>query len=194
MGSVERGEETMKTCIYFVRHAHSVYTPEELKRPLSAEGARDAGRVTAKLKDKNIDVVCSSPYKRAIETVEGIASIHNLDIDIYENMKERMLSVKPVDDFPQAIRKVWGEPHFSFTGGESNHQAQKRGVQCFLNILEKYKGKNIVIGTHGNIMVLIMNHFEERYNLKFWKHLEMPDIYKMTFEGKVLVDVERVWG
>jgi 2,3-bisphosphoglycerate-dependent phosphoglycerate mutase len=183
----------MKTCIYFVRHAHSVYTPEELKRPLSAEGARDAGRVTAQLKEKKIDAVCSSPYKRAVETVEGIASIHNLEIDIYEEMKERTLSGKPVDNFSQAIRKVWGEPYFSFPGGESNHQAQKRGVQCFLNILDKYEGKNIVIGTHGNIMVLILNHFDERFNFKFWKDLEMPDIYKMTFDGKVLVEVERVW-
>jgi 2,3-bisphosphoglycerate-dependent phosphoglycerate mutase len=183
----------MKTCIYFVRHAHSVYTPEELERPLSEKGARDAMRVTALLKDKNIDAVSSSPYKRAVETVEGIASLHKLKIDIYEDMKERTLSGEPVEDFSKAIGKVWREPHFSFPGGESNLQAQKRGVRCFLNMLDKYEGKSVAIGTHGNIMVLIMNHFDDRYNLDFWKGLDMPDIYKMTFDGKVLVEVERVW-
>jgi 2,3-bisphosphoglycerate-dependent phosphoglycerate mutase len=183
----------MKTCIYFVRHAHSVYTPAELERPLSEKGARDAVRVTALLKDKNIDAVCSSPYKRAVETVEGTASLHKLKIDIYEDMKERTLSGEPVEDFSQAIGKVWSEPHFYFPGGESNHEAQKRGVRCFLDILEKYEGRKVAIGTHGNIMVLIMNYFDNRYNLDFWKGLDMPDIYKMTFDEKVLIEVERVW-
>ncbi|MEG9299082.1 histidine phosphatase family protein [Mangrovibacillus sp. Mu-81] len=184
----------MKTCIYFVRHAHSVYSPEELERPLSEKGARDAWRVTDLLKNRNIEAVCSSPYKRAIKTVEGIASIHNVDIDIYEDMKERKLSGEPVEDFLYSIGKVWSEPRFSFPDGESNLQAQKRGVQCFFNILDKYEGKNIAVGTHGNIMVLIMNHFDERYNLDFWKSLEMPDIYKLTFDGKVLVEMERIWS
>jgi 2,3-bisphosphoglycerate-dependent phosphoglycerate mutase len=183
----------MKTDIYFVRHAHSVYTPEELERPLSEKGARDAMRVTDLLKDKNIDAICSSPYKRAVETVEGIASIHKLKIDIYEDMKERTLSGEPVEDFSQAIGKVWREPHFSFPGGESNLQAQKRGVRCFFNMLDKYGGKSVAVGTHGNIMVLIMNHFDDCYNLDFWNALDMPDIYKLTFDGKVLVEVERVW-
>jgi 2,3-bisphosphoglycerate-dependent phosphoglycerate mutase len=60
--------------------------------------------------------------------------------------------------------------------------------------LEKYEGKNIVIGTHGNIMVLIMNHFDHQYDFYFWKKLDMPDIYKLTFEQKKLIDVQRIWG
>ncbi len=33
------------TQIYFVRHAHSVYTPEERERPLSEKGRNDAQSV-----------------------------------------------------------------------------------------------------------------------------------------------------
>ncbi|WP_175988070.1 histidine phosphatase family protein [Bacillus sp. Marseille-Q1617] len=184
----------MKTNIYFVRHAHSVYTPEELERPLSERGRRDAARVTTILKDKNIQAVCSSPYKRAIETVQGTASYYDQEIEVYENMKERTLSEKSLDDFEQSILRVWQNPDFSFDGGESNREAQKRGIQSFMQILEKYEGKNAAIGTHGNIMVLIMNHFDESFGFEFWNKLEMPDIYKMTFEGKSLVGVERVWN
>ncbi|KSU62043.1 phosphoglycerate mutase [[Bacillus] enclensis] len=182
----------MPTTIYFVRHSHSVYTPEELERPLSERGKRDAARVRGILKDKNLHAVCSSPYKRAIETVEGTASFFNKKIDIYEDLKERQLSGEPVEDFSQAILKVWKEPEFSFPGGESNREAQKRGIQDFLEILERYEGKNVAIGTHGNIMVLIMNHFDPQYDIEFWQKLEMPDIYKLTFEGKSLLGVERV--
>ncbi|OIU71548.1 histidine phosphatase family protein [Rossellomorea aquimaris] len=182
----------MPTTIYFVRHAHSVYTPEELERPLSERGKRDADRVKGILKDKNIHAVCSSPYKRAVQTVEGTASFFNKEIDICEDLKERQLSGEPVVDFSQAIMKVWKEPEFSFPGGESNKAAQKRGIKSFQGILERYEGKNVAIGTHGNIMVLIMNHFDPQYDFEFWQKLEMPDIYKLTFEGKVLLGVERV--
>ncbi|MCC2441947.1 histidine phosphatase family protein, partial [Bacillus paranthracis] len=35
----------MLTNLYLVRHAHSTYTPEELKRPLSEKGLKDAYKV-----------------------------------------------------------------------------------------------------------------------------------------------------
>lgn len=60
-------------------------------------------------------------------------------------------------------------------------------------MLDKYNGKNIVIGTHGNIMVLIMNYFDSKYDFSFWKNLEMPDIYKLTFKDRELKSVERLW-
>lgn len=36
----------MTTNLYFVRHAHSTYTPDELGRPLSEKGIQDARMVT----------------------------------------------------------------------------------------------------------------------------------------------------
>lgn len=35
----------MNTNIYLVRHGHSVYTSDELNRPLSEKGFRDADRI-----------------------------------------------------------------------------------------------------------------------------------------------------
>lgn len=53
----------MLTNLYFVRHAHSTYTPDELERPLSERGFTDANTVTELLKGENIDHVLSSPLK-----------------------------------------------------------------------------------------------------------------------------------
>ena len=72
------------TNLYFVRHAHSIYTPEELERPLSKKGFEDAQRVTELLKTEKIDVVISSPYKRAIQTVQGIAESRDKNIQIVD--------------------------------------------------------------------------------------------------------------
>lgn len=182
------------TNLYFVRHAHSIYTPDELNRPLSAKGLTDAQAVTSILKTEKINVVISSPYKRAVQTVEGIANSVHTNVEIIEGFKERVLSALPVNDFTHAITKVWEDYNFSWKGGESNIVAQKRGVEATYNLLQKYKDKNVVIGTHGNIMVLIMNFFDSQYNFHFWKNLDMPDIYKLSFDGNELKRVERLWG
>ncbi|MEH7458339.1 histidine phosphatase family protein [Bacillus sp. JJ1127] len=180
------------THIYFVRHAHSIYTPEERERPLSEKGRNDAQTVTDLLKGEQIDVVISSPYKRAIQTVQGVANQFELPMQMEEDLRERLLSKEPVVDFEKAIMKIWEDPAFSFEGGESNDIAQKRGVRCIQNILKQYKEKNIVIGTHGNIMVLMMNYFDSKYDFHFWKTLKMPDIYKCTFNEEKLISAVRI--
>ncbi|MGE0989197.1 histidine phosphatase family protein [Bacillus cereus group sp. BfR-BA-01518] len=180
------------TTIYFVRHAHSTYTKEERERPLSEKGHCDAENVTSLLKDKHIDVVISSPYKRAIQTVQGIANTYHVSIEIEEDLRERLLSSEPVADFNDAIENVWEDWSFAYEGGESNDVAQRRAVICMQNILKKYEDKNIVIGTHGNIMVLLMNYFDSKYDFQFWKTLHMPDVYKLTFDNNRFISAERI--
>jgi 2,3-bisphosphoglycerate-dependent phosphoglycerate mutase len=181
------------TNLYFVRHAHSTYTPDELGRPLSEAGFADAKKVTDFLKTEGIDIVVSSPYKRAVQTVEGIAKYIDKEVIILDDFKERTLTTVPTEDFTLAITKVWEDYNFSWEGGESNFIAQKRGVEATYHVLEKYKDKNVVIGTHGNIMVLIMNFFDKQYDFSFWKSLDMPDIYKLTFHGNELRSAKRLW-
>ncbi|WP_044337888.1 histidine phosphatase family protein [Rossellomorea aquimaris] len=181
----------MKTFLYFIRHAHSVYTPDELNRPLSERGKRDAERITDKLKKEKIEVVCSSPYRRAIQTVEGLVVDKDKEIILLDGLKERLLSTKPVEDFDSAICKVWKCPSFAFQGGESNLLAQKRGVSATFSLLNTYRGKRVAVGTHGNLMVLVLNHFDKRFDYDFWKNLEMPDVYRLTFDHERLVDVEK---
>jgi len=181
------------TNLYFVRHAHSTYSADELNRPLSERGKEDARKVTRILKNESISVLISSPYKRAVQTIEGLAEMCGVEIVIEEDFKERLLSEKPVDDFDSAIAKVWEEYSFSWAGGESNIIAQNRGVRALDKALERYRGKNIAIGTHGNIMVLIMNYFDKRFDFTFWNQLDMPDIYKLSFDNGRLIEVNRLW-
>lgn len=181
------------TNIYFVRHAHSVYTPEELTRPLSEVGRKDSQRITKILEGKNIDYILSSPYKRAIQTVEGLAEVLNKEITLVEDFKERKLAGKPVEDFQMAISKVWEDYSFSHEGGESNIVAQKRGITALKQVLNVYEDKNIVIATHGNIMSLMMNYFNKNYDLTFWENLQMPDIYMLSFNRQEFIDAKQIW-
>ncbi|ALC90743.1 phosphoglycerate mutase [Bacillus sp. FJAT-18017] len=183
----------MLTNLFFVRHAHSDYTPDELGRPLSQQGQADAHKITKYLEKEAIDFIVSSPYERAIQTVKGVADCIGKEIILEDDFKERNLAAGPVNDFQYAIKKVWEDPSFSWEGGESNIIAQKRGITATLRVLERFQGHNIVIGTHGNIMVLIMNYLDNKYVFEFWENLDMPDIYKLTFNKTELIEVRKIW-
>lgn len=87
---------------------------------------------------------------------------------------------------------MWSDFDFSHPSGESSLNAQARGVRATKEILEKYVGQNVAIGTHGNLMVLIMNYFDPVYDFSFWKELEMPDLYQLSFYEQQLIEVRRL--
>lgn len=184
----------MTTNVYLVRHAESLYTFDEVNRYLSEKGFLDAKKVTELLSKENITKVISSPYKRAIQTIEGTANHYKLNIEIDDGFKERKIADNSVENFDEVISKYWKDYDFAIQDGETSNFAQNRGVQSLKNVLNKYYGHNIVIGTHGNIMVLIMNYFDGRYHYDFWKSLSMPDIYKLCFDDGRLIDVIRIWS
>ncbi|MFJ7914383.1 MULTISPECIES: histidine phosphatase family protein [unclassified Lysinibacillus] len=130
------------TVLYFVRHARSHYNADEVNRPLSSKGFEDRDRVTRLFENKNIHTIYSSPYKRAIQTVEGIAQKHKLQIKTIDSFKERILS------FDAAIHQVWSHPNFAFEGGESNEIVKERAMTTLQKIILTHPNDNIV-GTHA---------------------------------------------
>ena len=180
------------TVVYFVRHAHSTYSEDEYNRPLSLKGLHDAHRITDRLKNEEIAAVLSSPYKRAIETVQGIADWNGKKIFIFDELKERTLAEGALEDFEAAINHVWDNPSFALEGGESNLDVQQRALPIFHAILSKYANSQIIIGTHGNIMTLLLNAFDPSIGLSFWRELKKPDIIKAEFNELKLVGLEKI--
>ncbi|WP_436970097.1 histidine phosphatase family protein [Lysinibacillus sphaericus] len=92
-----------------------------------------------------------------------------------------------------AIHQVWSHPNFAFEGGESNEIVKERAITTLQKIILTHPNDNIVIGTHGNIIVLMMQYLDVHYDHAFWKKLSMPDVYQLTFQHFVLSDVQRIW-
>lgn len=189
----------MYTTVYMVRHAESPFSLEnERTRGLSADGWEAAEIVKGILLDEGIEAFVSSPYTRAVQTIELAAEALGMDIEIYEDLRERPLAGLDVviedGNFMPAIEKAFIDKDFALQGGESNNEAEKRGVAAFKQVLYKYKGKKVAVGTHGNIMTFIMGYFDGDYGtIDFWKNTSKPDIYKMTFDGHELLSIERLW-
>lgn len=157
------------TTIYFVRHALSAYSLDEYSWPLSVHGELDAVQLVELFHNIHIDQIISSPYKRAIQTIEPL-----------ENLKERVLAGIPVVDFEASMESLWRDEYFSFEGGESNVVAQKRAVEA----IEPYlNGQVLFIGTHGNIMTLLLNAFDSSNGIDYWRKLKMPDVVKCVLKN-----------
>jgi 2,3-bisphosphoglycerate-dependent phosphoglycerate mutase len=185
------------TMIYMVRHGDSPKEGNERTRGLTEKGHLDAQRITDRLKEENVYVVVSSPYLRSIQTVEKTGQQIGKEVVVIEDLKERIFSSAAErvcdKDLVPLLEKSFSDPQFSLQGGESNAECQKRAINALKNLLDKYRGKNVVVGTHGAIMTLMMAHFDPRFDLKFLHRTSKPDIYRMEFNGQELVNVQRLW-
>lgn len=178
---------------YLIRHAHADWVPDE-GRPLSARGHRDAARVGEMLAGYPLNCIYSSPYLRACQTVEPLAL--KLGLPIYElfELRERLLSENPLEDFQAAVEAVWSDSDFFHPGGESNALAQQRGIAIVQQLDQHHQDEHIVLSTHGNLLALILNYFNHALGFDFWKSLTMPDIYQLSFSqfGKPLI--RKLWS
>ncbi|MDM5234139.1 histidine phosphatase family protein [Lysinibacillus pakistanensis] len=187
----------MSTFIYMVRHGESPKEGNERTRGLTKKGTLDAGRVADILKDEKIDVVVSSPYIRSILTVEKITQQIGQEVLVYEDLKERKFSSenKRLDDqiLEQILEKSFFEFNFSIDDGESNAECQTRAIKILKELLDTFKNKKVVIGTHGAVMTLMMGYFDSSYDLNFLYSTSKPDIYRMEFNEHELLNIQRLW-
>ncbi|HDR4602672.1 histidine phosphatase family protein [Bacillus anthracis] len=188
----------MNTYIYMVRHRESPKLDGgERTRGLTEKGSLDVHRVTDILKTEGIDTFISSPYKRAVLTIEKTANLYEREILIYENLKECMFSsgdqvISDKEVYP-LVQKMFSNPGYALAEGESYADCQRRVVKVLKEILMDFQGQKIVIGTHGLVMTLMMNYFDKQYGFEFLMNTSKPYIYKMEFKEKQLMNVERLW-
>ncbi len=182
------------TCIYFVRHAQPLFSwVDDWTRPLTEEGQQDLKIVLDILKDKEIDVFYSSPYKRSVDTIAETAAYFQKDIIKDDRLRERE---KGVDGnlHHGMFEKRWTDHNYHEAGGESINMVQKRNIAALKEILVKEEGKNVVIGTHSTALGSILNAFDPTFSCKeFLRIIDwMPYVLEMDFEGEELVGIHEL--
>lgn len=175
------------TYIYFIRHAHPDYSiHDDSLRPLNEKGLNESKKVTEFLISKKIDVLFSSPYKRAFDTIKDFSEISNLKINIIDNFKERKIEDYWISDkeFNQLVEKQWKDFKYSLPNGESLKEVQKRNIMALNNILAKYDGQTIAIATHGTSLATIINFYNDGFGYKQFQRIRfiMPYIIGMKFK------------
>ncbi|QPC45529.1 histidine phosphatase family protein [Mangrovibacillus cuniculi] len=187
----------MNTTIYFVRHAHSHFDlKNERLRELSEKGWNDVSAVTDILTKEQVNRIYSSTYTRAVQTVEEYAKSLNQVVEVDERLREGMLSHADFhfENANASLKFAMENPDFTYDGGESRRSIQARGVEALKEIVAKHQGEKIAIGTHGYILMAMMNHIDSSYGFDFFLSTTNPDIYRVEVSPEFeLVDMERLW-
>lgn len=173
------------TVIYFVRHAEPNYNNhDDASRELTAKGLQDRKLVTEFLADKGIDVVLSSPYKRAVDTVQDFADHHGLEIGIIDDFRERKVDSEWIEDFSLFAQKQWEDFTYKLSDGECLQEVQARNISALQQVLDKYEGKNIAIGSHGTAMSTIIHYYDNCFGYDDFEKIKnvMPWIVEFVFD------------
>ena len=197
----------MKTTLYFIRHAEpNRKNPAERKSsesdyldatfPLTDKGLADRALVNHFLRDKKIDIILSSPFKRSYDTVALFAEEMGLAVEVIEDFRERRITHEHVwvEDFRAYSENQWADFSYKLEDGESLGEVQARNVAALKGVLTQYAGKNIAVGTHGTALSTIMHHYDPAYGLTDFMDMahRMPWAVKMVFDGEKHLSTEKI--
>ena len=174
--------------IVFVRHGKASMSGQDHERELDEDGIIQANSLTKKLIELGLKntVVYSSPFKRAVQTIEPFLG---------ENKSAKAIIVSELEEINmpkdekltkhQVIEKMWEDEFFKIGNGMS-HSDHFHKIKPFLeNIFMKFKNedKDIIVITHGVLIGIILKFFFKiNFEYNDWKKMTMPDIYMLTYD------------
>lgn len=182
------------TTVYFVRHAEPNYNNHnDFTRELTDKGMKDRKLVTHFLNDKNIDIVISSPYKRAVDTVKDFADLHGFDINIVDNFRERKIESVWIDDYEAFCKAQWKDFNYKLSDGENLNEVQTRNITALKRVLCEHKNKKIVIGSHGTALSTIINYYDKSFGYLDFKKIKtlMPWIVEFEFSDNSCIEIRQ---
>lgn len=174
--------------VYFVRHSIRDFTiKEDREAPLTEEGVKLANGLTLFFLNKNISNVYTSPYLRAVQTIEPTANLLKINMVLEDNLRERTVG-NWVDNFSDFALNQWNNFDFKLDNGESLNEVQQRMVTIYNKIFKKEKG-NIIISGHGTSLATLFNSIlGDNFGFKEFTRMNMPDVYCAKYEDDVLID------
>jgi 2,3-bisphosphoglycerate-dependent phosphoglycerate mutase len=171
----------MNQALYLVRHCQA--TGQEPDAPLTETGKQQAIALAGWFSEVSIGRIISSPFVRAYQSIMPLSERLGLTVEVNERLVERVLSPVPLDNWRERLAETFVDLDLSFEGGESSRIAMIRGVAVVNQAIERTT-KPIVIVTHGNLMTLILKHFDEQVGYAEWENLQNPDVYCVRFSSK----------
>ena len=175
----------MSRALYIVRHCQS--TGQESDAPLTKIGQQQAIVLADYFSKMQIARIISSPFVRAYHSILPLSIHLNLTIEVDERLIERVLSPVPLDNWRKRLAETFVDLDLSFEGGESSRTAMMRGIAVVDRVIQETNEPAVIV-THGNLMTLILKHFDKQIGYTEWKKLQNPDVYciKSSSEGTLL--------
>jgi len=164
---VNNNSNDQPTRIFFVRHGVTDLTGTVLYGRtkeifLNEEGREQAELMAQYFEPIRIDAVYSSPLERALETAEIITKNRGLEITVEEKLADTdvgswtNMKLKDCAELEE-WKNVQSTPsQFKFPEGESFVDVFDRMSDVVRNVVADNKGKNIVITSHRDPIIILM--------------------------------------
>lgn len=162
--------------LYVARHGEVGFNSENrvcgrTDQPLTEKGLSQAEALARSLEGKRIDIIISSPLKRAYQTAEAVSKMYAIPIIIDERLIEQNYGIyegvdRQNEDF-LANKRMFA---FKYPGGESMMQVAYRTYSLIEEVKEKYRGKNILFACHGGVCRVINTYFNDMTNEEFFSY------------------------
>lgn len=163
--------------LYVTRHGQTEWNLENkvcgiTNINLTDKGIEQAKYLAEKLSKCEIDIIISSPMKRAKKTSEIILNIICADIILDDRLFEQNYGIyegaqRDNIDFQKAKKQF----AIKYPHGESMFQVTQRVYNLIDEIKEKYSSKNILIISHGGVCRVIHTYFNDIANEDFGKYV-----------------------
>lgn len=182
------------TKIYFVRHGSIKSNKLKIyagwgEEELDEEGIDQARKVGRLLRDRNIDVIYTSPIKRAIQTAEIIAThfyglkiiiekgLKEMKLGPWEGLSENEIAIKYPEEF-----KLWNSKpvKLKLPGRETLSTVQNRAVKAVRKILSN-QNRDAIAVTHVVIIRCLFLYYNN-LNLNSYKKIEVPNASVFTLQ------------
>lgn len=169
------------TTIYITRHGETEWNKQHkfqgsMNSELTEKGILGAELLSERVEDIDLDYIIASPLKRAYHTAEIVRGIKDVEIIKNEGFMEINLG-----DFEgmrydeirnccgDTLKKIEEDPFSNrYPNGENLIEFYKRVEKAFNDVIEKYKGRNILIVAHGGTIKCIECYFRKVQINKDW--------------------------
>ena len=171
----------MKTLLYLIRQGETPANRAGVflgstDSALNELGISQAVELAKTFKYIELDVILSSPLKRAFKTALHIAAEKEIDIKKDDHLKEINFGIWEGLQYKEIIKsnpREWEERgenwlDFSPKDGESFQFFYNRVSDTIVSILEKYKGKKIAVISHDGVMKVMASKLLNMGQDGFW--------------------------
>lgn len=158
--------KTMRKDFYIFRHGETDYNKEKrwqgcgIDTELNAIGLKQAEALIETLEPKNLQIIYSSPLKRAMKTAEIVAEALGVEVKIIKDLREANLGETEglrKDEIAvrfQEVFDLWYNEEndyldIAFPGGETKREIHQRMIHVLEGLL-KTKETTIGIASHGS--------------------------------------------
>lgn len=179
----------MKT-IYLIRHckAHG----QEREAALTPEGIQQSQSLANFLAGKGVAAIISSPYLRAVQTIQPFSERTGLPIHVDHRLVERTLSAENLTDWLEKLKQTFDDMDLKLEGGESSAEAANRGIAVIRDLWEA-SDKTVAIVSHGNLLSLMIRTYNPGFGFKDWKEMSNPDVYELSLDREEAI-IRRIWN